>query len=159
MENIPREIVNIIIGYFRGYENKDKKILGLGEKEEYICNIMNHKLMEITKYEDKIWDELIDKEKEKILINTDKLLKGETIHKEEIKYKYFVISINLWFIILHIYSSFSPSPNIFLSLFSYPLKYPIIIFTISLGIFSIFSYILSKILIQIYFIHLDHFHD
>src|SRR3989338_7090164 len=69
------------------------------------------------------------------------------------------IFINLWFIILHIYSSFSPSPNIFLSLFSYPLKYPIIIFTISLGIFSIFSYILSKILIQIYFIHLDHFHD
>lgn len=88
MENIPREIVNIIIGYFRGYENKDKKILGLGEKEEYICNIMNHKLMEITKYEDKIWDEIIDKEKERILINTDKLLKGETIHKEEIKYKY-----------------------------------------------------------------------
>src|SRR3989338_4035313 len=47
MKQIPKEIISEIIKYFRGYENDEKRLLELGEKEEHICRIMNNKFVEI----------------------------------------------------------------------------------------------------------------
>ena len=60
MQYLPIELIKLVLSYFKPkYEDENKRILELGQKEERVCEIMNRKLMNIIKEEN-------DKAKKKI---------------------------------------------------------------------------------------------
>jgi len=84
MKNLPREIVNIIIMYFRGYENMEKKKLELGPKDEQVCDIIVAKYCSIVEEEDKLREKIFFEKMSQYKFLLKKLLEGE-ITENQIK--------------------------------------------------------------------------
>ena len=75
---VPYEIVSVIIKYFRGYENDEKRKLKLSQKEENICNIIVKNYCDIIQDQYKYNKKNEDNKHMQSKVLVENLLKGIT---------------------------------------------------------------------------------